>query len=70
MSILWMTINFSDIQSLLILIFIGMQYKVYSINIFIKIFIKVIVIINLIVVVYIFEKTYYAIFEYLLIASF
>lgn len=70
MSILWMIINFSDIQSLLILIFINMQYKVYSTNIFIKIFIKVIVIINLIVVVYIFEKTYYAIFEYLLIASF
>lgn len=70
MPVLWITINFFDIQSLLILIIIGVQYKINGANIFVKISTKIIAIINPVAKINFFKIIYHNIIEHLLATSF
>lgn len=63
MPILWITINLSNLQSQLILIFIGMEYKFNDANTFAKVFI---ITMNFIAMARFFKAIYCSICEYLL----
>lgn len=66
MFVLWITINPSNLQSLFVLILVGMQYKLNVVNIFVEIFVKLTATFNPIAMAYIFETICYGIFEHLL----
>lgn len=69
MLVLQITINFSDLKSILVLIFIDIRYKNNSVNNFRKAFARMTTIINLIAIACCFETTCYNIFMHLLAAN-
>lgn len=70
MPILWIMINLSDLQSLLLLIFASILYKLNGLNTFAEIFAKITITMNPIAIARFFETTGNGILEHLLAASF
>lgn len=67
--ILWITINFSDLQNMLLLILASIWYKNNDINNSLEVFATMTTIMNLVIIAYFFEAIYYNIFKYILAAS-
>ena len=66
MSILWIRINFSEFQSLLVLILASIQYELNSGNTFAEAFARMTAKMNPIAIIRFFEATCHDIFEHLL----
>lgn len=70
MLVLWITINFYDLQSTLILILAGMWFKDKYVNNFAEAIARITAIINLVAMARFFEATCRGIFKHLLAAGF
>lgn len=69
MPVLYITINSSNFQSVLVLIFVGMQYKLNNTNTFVEAFVKITATMYLIALARFFKVTCCDIFEHLLAIS-